>query len=132
MKFVIGGFSQGKLAYVCSEYGIDKKAEEEKIFYAESDKEEIVWQDNILVIKDFHLLVRHWMQTKQNIEENVKKLLEEKKDCIIISNEIGYGIVPYDAFERAYREQVGRISCIIAKRAEQVIRVTCGIGVRMK
>ena len=37
-----------------------------------------------------------------------------------------------DAFERAWRERTGRIGCELAKQAEAVYRVTCGIGTRIK
>ena len=37
-----------------------------------------------------------------------------------------------DAFERAWRERTGRIGCDLAKQAEAVYRVTCGIGTRIK
>lgn len=31
--------------------------------------------------------------------------LQKEPDCILISDEIGNGIVPIDAFERQYREK---------------------------
>ena len=51
---------------------------------------------------------------------------------IIISTEIGYGIVPMDALERKWREKTGRIFCMLAKRADKVTRITCGIGTVIK
>ena len=58
--------------------------------------------------------------------------LERHPDCIIISDEIGNGIVPLDGFEREYRERTGRMLVELADRAEEVIRVICGIGQRIK
>ena len=37
-----------------------------------------------------------------------------------------------DTFEREYREQTGRILIELAKEAEEVIRVICGIGQKIK
>ena len=51
---------------------------------------------------------------------------------MIVSDEIGSGIVPIDQNDRLWRETVGRALCTIARQAEQVIRVVCGIGVRIK
>ena len=51
---------------------------------------------------------------------------------ILVTDEIGYGIVPMDLFERDYREQTGRVCCELAARAEQVWRVCCGLGQRIK
>ena len=40
--------------------------------------------------------------------------------------------VDWDAFEREYREAVGRICTAFADRADRVDRVVCGIGMRIK
>ena len=51
---------------------------------------------------------------------------------MIVANEVGAGIVPIDPKERAFREAVGRALCVIAQASDAVVRVTCGIGVRIK
>ena len=50
----------------------------------------------------------------------------------IVSTELGYGIVPIDAFDRLYREKVGRILCKAVEQAEEVYRVVAGIPVCIK
>ena len=52
--------------------------------------------------------------------------------CVIISDEIGNGIVPVDAFERDYRERTGRMLITLASQADEVVRVICGIGQKIK
>lgn len=37
-----------------------------------------------------------------------------------------------DAFEREYRERLGRFLIEVAKRADRVERIMCGIGQRIK
>ncbi len=59
-------------------------------------------------------------------------MIKENRKAVIISNEIGYGIVPIDKFERRYRELTGRICCEIAKESKEVHRVICGIGTIIK
>ena len=49
-----------------------------------------------------------------------------------LDNEVGGGIVPMDREERAWREACGRALCVLATHADQVTRVVCGIGVRLK
>ena len=51
---------------------------------------------------------------------------------VVTSDEVGYGVVPMDAGERAWREAVGRGLCRIAQASERVTRVCCGIGVVIK
>lgn len=65
-------------------------------------------------------------------ERLAEYLMAIQPDRILVTNEIGCGIVPLDPFERAYREQTGRICCELAKRSEQVWRVSCGLGQRIK
>lgn len=55
-------------------------------------------------------------------------LMEENPNVIIVTNELGYGIVPMERFDREYREKCGRICCELAKEANEVHRVVCGIG----
>ncbi len=45
----------------------------------------------------------------------------------VIAVEVGSGVVPLDADERAARERAGRLNCLLAARAETVVRVLCGI-----
>lgn len=51
---------------------------------------------------------------------------------VVIATEIGGGVVPADADERAFRERAGRLSCLLAARAETVVRVLCGIPMVLK
>ncbi len=61
-------------------------------------------------------------------EEIPARILKEGRQRIIISDEIGCGVVPVDAFQREYRELAGRIACRIAAEASAVWQVTAGIG----
>ena len=53
-------------------------------------------------------------------------------EAVVVAHEIGCGIVPLDAGDRAWREAAGRALCVIAQESSQVVRVFCGIGVRIK
>nr|WP_326125602.1 bifunctional adenosylcobinamide kinase/adenosylcobinamide-phosphate guanylyltransferase [uncultured Oscillibacter sp.] len=46
---------------------------------------------------------------------------------IVIATEVGGGLVPTDPAERAAREAAGRLSCLLAERADTVVRVCCGL-----
>lgn len=54
------------------------------------------------------------------------------KDVIIVTNEVGFGIVPQNELSRRFRDVVGKINQETAKRAEQVFFVMCGVPVEMK
>lgn len=51
---------------------------------------------------------------------------------VVICNEVGCGVVPMDREDRRRREEVGMLCCRLAAQAQQVYRVTCGIGMRLK
>lgn len=60
--------------------------------------------------------------------------LAEELSCneVVIATEVGSGVVPASAKERAEREAAGRLACLLAKRATTVIRVFCGIPTVLK
>lgn len=127
MKLVIGGYAQGKLNYVLGKHDVKIG----NVFDGEipEDSEEI---KDIVVINHFH----NWVKTKIACggcpEKEIFEFVEKYPNCVIISDEVGNGIVPIEAFEREYRERTGRILVELAKKAEEVERVICGIGQKIK
>ena len=51
---------------------------------------------------------------------------------VVVATEVGGGVVPIDPAERAARETAGRLSCLLAERADTVVRVFCGIPMALK
>ena len=51
---------------------------------------------------------------------------------ILIATEVGGGVVPMDANERADREAAGRLACLLAARADCVVQMFCGIHTVLK
>ena len=45
----------------------------------------------------------------------------------VTASEVGGGVVPLDPDEREARERAGRLACLLAERADTVVRVFCGI-----
>ncbi|WP_257144075.1 bifunctional adenosylcobinamide kinase/adenosylcobinamide-phosphate guanylyltransferase [Bacillus sp. AFS002410] len=70
------------------------------------------------------------------IEKEVNELIdvckEFEKSLLIVSNEVGYGLVPSYRLGRIFRDIAGRMNQKIASRAEEVILVTAGIPLRIK
>lgn len=46
---------------------------------------------------------------------------------VVICNEVGSGIIPALRSDRAAREATGRLCILLAKEAEAVVRLVCGI-----
>ena len=51
---------------------------------------------------------------------------------VVVSTEVGGGVVPVDVGERAAREAAGRLACLLAERADTVVRVFCGLPMALK
>jgi len=81
---------------------------------------------------DFHETVRTAVQEHQDPREFARQFCDAHPHGVIVANEVGSGVVPMTAADRAFREAVGRALCIIAQRADAVTRCVCGIGVRIK
>ena len=149
MKLVIGGVAQGKLDYVL-ENMIEKNRKnmmcmtafflnddtcDDKESYKEWPWDFAIDDERILIINKFHYFIRAVLEKNLPLQEYILKFMqfaEENKDTIVIADEIGNGIVPLDAFEREYREQTGRAEILLAKKADEVVRVICGIGQKIK
>ena len=61
---------------------------------------------------------------QKQMEIILKALLQDVPDRILVTDEIGYGIVPADAAERQYREETGRLCCLAAKEARAIQQTT--------
>jgi adenosylcobinamide kinase/adenosylcobinamide-phosphate guanylyltransferase len=110
--------------------------------------------DPVLVIKEFDelghiflldcltLLVSNLL-LQTNIELGEEQLLqkitelamvsrESAADVIIVSNEVGWGIVPGDPLSRLYRDIIGRANQTIAAYADEVYITIAGIPIELK
>lgn len=65
--------------------------------------------------------------------KDLRVLAEElARHEVVISTEVGAGVVPTDPAQRAAREAAGRLTCLLAQKADTVIRVFCGIPTVLK
>ncbi len=124
MVLIVGGAYQGKLAYARKQFPdiewIDgRDCEEEAVFSSGG-------------IHHFHVYIERLLRAEQDVGTFADQLLVRNPKLVIVSSEIGCGIVPADRFERTYRETTGRICTFLAGEAAQVHRVVCGIGTVIK
>lgn len=124
MIMIIGGAYQGKTAYAQEKYKYVSWADG-----ASCTEEELFACQGVL---HFQKYIRRILKEGQSTEALFKKLTENNKDIVIVTDEIGYGIVPIDAFERKYREETGRLCTKLAGFSKEVYRVVCGIATRIK
>ena len=124
MRMIIGGAFQGKMEYAQKEYpGI------RWVDGAACSEEELLQCEGVY---HFHLYIRKSMEKYEEMRLFADRIIRENPQIVIITDEIGYGLVPIDAFERSYREETGRICTRLAAFSERVDRVVCGIGLPIK
>jgi adenosylcobinamide kinase/adenosylcobinamide-phosphate guanylyltransferase len=65
-------------------------------------------------------------------ERLVEAFAAAKCPVVVVSNEVGTGIVPENALARTYRDAVGTVNRIVAASADSVIWMVAGIPVSIK
>lgn len=121
---IIGGAYQGKAAYAKAQFpDVDWK------FGGEITEEELLKAEGVLGFQEY---IRKSLKAGEDLTGLAEKLAQQDTDVILVSEEVGYGIVPADAFERQYREAVGRVCTALAAKSRRVTRVVCGIGTVLK
>jgi adenosyl cobinamide kinase/adenosyl cobinamide phosphate guanylyltransferase len=128
MVLIIGGAYQGKLDYAKEEYGLT----DEDVFTCEEGSTAVGFDEKI--VDHFERYVLALIKAGQVPEKAVGMQLRANryKGRIIICDDISQGVVPMDTTERAWREGVGRTMVKVAKQADKVVRVFCGIPVVLK
>ena len=66
------------------------------------------------------------------VDEIIALLKKGKSDSIIVSNEVGLGIVPDNKLGRDFRDIAGRINQIVAQAADEVIFMASGLPLKVK
>jgi adenosylcobinamide kinase/adenosylcobinamide-phosphate guanylyltransferase len=94
---------------------------------------------NCCVIDCLTLLVSNLILSGQKEDAIIKKtkemliiLRKKKAHVIIVSNEVGLGIVPDNALARNFRDIAGKINQIVAHEADEVFFTVSGIPLKIK
>ncbi len=124
MVLITGGAYQHKLDFIYKNF----KLCENDICFTGSG---LNW-NNKKVIYKFNDIVKKWFDDGLNPEEHILNVLDGLKDKIIVIDQTGCGVVPFDEKERLLREITGRTCCILAQAADEVYNVIFGLGVKIK
>lgn len=149
MKLIIGGAYQGKRKFAKNTYhsydgwidgktcsvqeltvcrGIDHFHEFVKRLIQGEFEEELTAGSDIPV----HFSMADLSGLEEQADVFAKWLYQRNPQIQIVTNELGYGVVPIERSDRMWREAVGRICTALAAQADEVVRVVCGVGMRLK
>jgi adenosylcobinamide kinase/adenosylcobinamide-phosphate guanylyltransferase len=83
-----------------------------------------LWLTNIMLAETY------------SMEEECRKLVDAcagaRTKVVLVTNEVGCGIVPENALARRFRDAAGKLNQTVAHRAEEVHWMVFGIGMRIK
>ena len=123
MILIIGGSYQGKLDFARERFSLS----EDDIFTC---TEETSAPD--LTRRCVAYLDRYALNRVRAGAEPIEGLKNLRRDAILISTDISCGVVPIDPVARAWREACGRMNNALAREADEVWRLFCGIPQRVK
>ena len=91
--------------------------------------------DDVAVVDCLTLWLSNLMTSEADIEPAFDALVAAviacPTDLLLVSNEVGWGIVPDNAMARAFRDHAGRLHQRLAKAAEETVLVVAGLPLRL-
>ena len=120
MIVVTGGVASGKKTFL-EEYGIDLTC----VFDARDSQASAVSLADATVVFHVEELVREGALARGVFEQLLSKQ-------VLTCTEVGSGVIPLTWDDRQFRERAGSLSYSLAKEADCVVRMVCGIPVVLK
>ena len=98
-----------------------------------------VWSANRLLTLGEEI-TREWWRRCESLEAELLGEIHDgleyvhgmSWDMVIVTNEVGLGVVPPTPLGRAYRDMLGRINQLLAKEADEVFMLVAGIPLNIK
>lgn len=95
-----------------------------------------VGADDVVLVDCLTIWLSNLMEQKHDIEREFDELLGALRlspaRIVLISNEVGWGIVPDNAMARAFRDHAGRLHQRLSAQIDTVIAVIAGLPLTLK
>jgi adenosylcobinamide kinase/adenosylcobinamide-phosphate guanylyltransferase len=82
-----------------------------------------IWVSNLLA---------HDKDVEKQISALIQALENIKSPLLIVSDEVGLGIIPNNALARSFIDKLGTLNQLISDRADVVVFVTAGLPMYLK
>ena len=116
MELVIGGAFQGKLTWALAHYGLTM------VDICDLAREDPVPDKKI-----------YWhLEALTRRRGDIAPYLPLFEHAVVITRQVGGGIVPMDGQERAWRERHGTLTQQLARQATHVTHILCGLTEELK
>lgn len=91
-----------------------------------------LWVNNLM----FEASAKGQELYEEQVSEKTKMMIKSAQkhpgEVILVTNEVGLGIVPDNKLARVYRDLIGRCNQCVGLAADRVFLVTCGIPLQIK
>ena len=91
-----------------------------------------LWISNCLWPRDLANVETDYSRWRHERQDFLDALKASKLDVIIVTNEVGTGIVPSNAASRVFRDEQGWLNQSVAAICDEVYFVTAGLPLRLK
>jgi adenosylcobinamide kinase/adenosylcobinamide-phosphate guanylyltransferase len=89
-----------------------------------------------VVVDCLTLWLSNHMLAEHDLERERQALVTAVRDCRarlwLVSNEVGWGVVPESALGRRFRDEAGRLHQELATAADEVFMIVAGLPLRLK
>ena len=110
---------------------IEKEKNITEVLSRVAGKSDVILLDCLTLLIS-NLLLSSRKNVLKEIRRLVSKIREIKATVLIVSNEVGMGIVPDNRLARKFRDMAGKANQIVAQAADEVYLVVSGIPVTIK
>ena len=126
MTLVLGTKNQGKLEFALAQFELNESSVH--------DGKEMSLKNfsDIRAINHLEALIRRICTEKQDPLLHIEKIVEFNKDVILICEDLGCVITPYDELEKQVVNKTVAICSRMARQADSVWRVYQGKGDKIK
>ncbi len=91
-----------------------------------------LWVNNLMFSAERRGVVFGEKEMRKDAQRLAEAIAVFPGTVCLVTNEVGMGIVPDNALARKYRDLVGSCNRYLAKRADEVILVSCGLALPLK
>lgn len=89
--------------------------------------------DRAVLVDCMTLWLSNLVLAERDVEAELALLLDAlRAPMVLVSNELGMGLVPETPLGRSFRDQHGRMNQALAKRCDQVVFVAAGLPMALK
>ncbi|SCA55595.1 Bifunctional adenosylcobalamin biosynthesis protein CobP [Candidatus Terasakiella magnetica] len=92
--------------------------------------------DKPMLVDCLTLWLSNLMDEEADIDQETQKLCTSLRgaehDVVLVSNEVGLGIVPDNALARKFRDHAGRLNQAVAQTADRVLFIAAGLPLTLK